>query len=149
MAIWQYGIMLLPRQWAEANKHKVMDFLTDDGWELGEAWQEWVEVRSPEKIIDQHMTRAKSWHEDLTVWGDEQTDDIGLFREVGKIESLHIRIDVRKKYLEMVQKSVIIAKELDCSMLLMSDNVVAGPSVDQVVGHIERSRAMRIVRSGG
>lgn len=145
MAIWQFEFLLIPTEWAEGNASRITRRFLDEGWELGAAWSESDRREVPEVVIDQYMPRGRSWHADMTAWGDDETDDIQLWREAEEIDVLEIRIDARNDFTLMVQHSVSIARELNCSFLLRKEGIVIEPTAEQLVSSLQRSTAMRFV----
>ena len=143
MAIWQFKALLLPTRWADANAAGIIHYLGEDGWELEVAWRESATCTSPESIIDQFMPRSNSCDVDLTTWGDDEHDDIQLLREDGEIVLLQIRIDARRDHAAMLQHTVSIARQLDCSLLLMEEATVIEPLVEELASRMADSTAAR------
>lgn len=146
MAIWQFKFLLIPTEWAEKNADRITHQLVDEGWEFSAAWRESAQREPPEVVIDQYMPRAHSWYSDSTIWGDEASDDIQLWRESGKIDELQFRIDARKDCDLMVQHSVSIARSLNCSFLLIEEATIIEPTAEKLVSSLKASTAVRFVR---
>lgn len=143
MAIWQFKLMLLPKEWVKANKYRITRQLIDEGWELGEVWRCYDGTPNPEDVIDRYLSRTKSWHTDLIIWGDKETDDIQLFYDNGNIDDLQIRIDARKNSSEMIGYSTKIALELNCQILLMENATVIDPLDELLRSYLSRSTAVK------
>jgi len=114
MAIWQFLIELIPRDWAEENSFNSSLLQSDEGYETQIAW----EGRQSEIYIVPVLTKifplAESWHEDLISFGDSSSDDIEVWHQDKVIIGISFRIDVRKDFKRTVVKLVNAAKKLGC-----------------------------------
>jgi hypothetical protein len=114
MAIWQFLIELIPRDWAEENSFNASLLQGDEGYSTQIAW----ESRQPEidvvPVLSRVLPSAESWHKDLIFFGDNQSDDIEVWYQDRVIDGISIRIDLQKDVKRTVVKVVRAAKELGC-----------------------------------
>jgi hypothetical protein len=114
MAIWQFLIELIPRDWAEENSYNAGLLQSDEGYATQIAW----ESRQPEidvvPVLSRILPLAESWHKDLIFFGDNQSDDIEVWCQDQVIDGISIRIDLKKDVKRTVVKVVRAAKKLGC-----------------------------------
>ena len=114
MAIWQFLIELIPRDWAEENAYNAGLLQGDEGYATQIAW----ERRQPEfdvvPVLSRILPLAESWHKDLICFGDSKSDDVEVWYQDQVIEGISIRIDLKKDVKRTVVKVVGAAKKLGC-----------------------------------
>jgi len=64
------------------------------------------------------LPRVKSWHKDLALWGDEEHNDIQVWRESGNIDSIKIRLDLRGNIEQLKIRILNLTRSLDCYFLI-------------------------------
>ena len=114
MAVWQFLIELIPRDWAEENSYDAGPLQDDEGYATQIAW----ENRQPEidvvPVLSRILPPAESWNKDLIFFGDNQSDDIEVWHHDQVIEGISMRIDLKKDVKRTVVKVVRAAKKLGC-----------------------------------
>jgi hypothetical protein len=95
MAVWQFKVQLIPTVWVERG-NDVMTLFKEEGYEGIEAWKHRIDVELIRSAID------KEWNKDLTLWGNEKSDDIQLWLDQQCIESLSIRFDLRDRNIALI-----------------------------------------------
>ena len=95
MAIWQFDIAVVPISALAADPNLFANSVTPDGIETASWWADFSEEPLLDNELGEILPKSDSWHDNLSVWGDEDGDRIDLFREKGVLESLSIRIDAR------------------------------------------------------
>lgn len=114
MAVWQFLIELIPRDWAEKNSYNAGLLQSDEEYETRIAW----ESRQPEidvvPVLSRILPLSESWHNDLISFGDNQSDDIEVWHQDQAIDGISIRIDLKKDVKRTVVRVVGAAKELGC-----------------------------------
>ncbi len=115
MAVWQFNVTLVPKRWFD-NGRSIASLARDDGWETASAWTG-VNGDGLQARIEGILPRGKSWHSELTLWGSEEKSDIQMFRNLGFVESLNVRFDLRKPDMQLFRAVSDMAQEHDLVML--------------------------------
>jgi len=146
MAIFQFEIELLPCEWFELNKALAIKMLfVGDEYEISIAWKGYSPTVSPDLMISEILMPGNTWHDDLYVWGQEDHNDIQLWRNCNRIESITIRFDLRENVDDLVLKVVNLANRLNCCFLIPSTKEVISSNDDSLKKAISLSRAAKFV----
>jgi len=117
VALWQFKVALIPQNWIDSGGI-VEELFSDEEFDQSAAWAEYCDSRL-EESLSTALQKSESWHSDLTLWGDIDGDDIQLWRDHGKVESLQVRFDLRNPTLALFQSVVDIARELGLAILAL------------------------------
>lgn len=127
MAVWQFGVELVPNEWAEEHRTNLADYINCRRC-IG-AWKEPVQKEAAERVIDKYMYRecffSQYTHEwgfihwgdrhGFICWGDTEKSDITLRFENENITNIYVRIDLSggyyKKWLKDTSKKISITTE--------------------------------------
>ena len=118
MAVWQFNTTLVPKRWFDTGG-SIASLISGDGWETASAWKGVDGVGLKERI-EGILPRGKSWHSELTLWGSEQKSDIQMFRNLGFVESLRVRFDLRKPDMQLFRAVSDMAQEHNLVILDMA-----------------------------
>lgn len=117
MAIWQFDILLIPREVANAGPLCIVDRMLDSlHW--------WDNRQPPSDIIrrfDALLPRGRAWSEGEMQWGNDDETCLRLFRRAGRIDGTEIRLDMRERDVvaKYVDQIVVLARDADCKLCLM------------------------------
>lgn len=148
MAIYQFVIELIPHSWVIKNKNSSIDFLfNEDGYDTSIAWQLDCKATQVESLISQFhiLSRKKSWHQNLMFWGDEEFHDIQLWVKDGNVESLKIRIDLRKNIAALKNKIISLCDKLACDIFVPEMKQIIKPELDLFNEIILQSSAVKFI----
>ena len=140
MAVWQFKVQLIPTVWVERG-NDVMTLFKEEGYEGIEAWKHRIDVEQIRSAIDMVLPRGKEWNKDLTLWGNEKSDDIQLWLDQQCIESLSIRFDLRDRNIALISNVVSLAKQLDLSIITTEQRHNVGTNLDDLLLLFENSCA--------
>jgi len=148
MAIWQFTLVLVPRPWAIANAYNPTSLSNETGYDTSAAWLEHSPIQD---IFIQHcdkfLSRSEPWAEGLTAWGDDEETDINLWQGSGKIESIRIRLDLRKDPRKPLSVICEIMNAIDCSCFIPESNLLIDPDPGRLFQIIRDSRASSFVKA--
>ena len=116
MAIWQFNIAFLPQSWINSGGD-VASLFGEQGFDPTSAWRLYDDTQL-EAVLGRVLNKGKSWHSDLTLWGNVEADDIQLWRSEGNVESIQVRFDLRKPNMALVREVVSIASALELAILV-------------------------------
>jgi hypothetical protein len=151
VAIWQFTIALLPRQWLDAGG--TVDSLYGKGsYSTSAAW----ETATPESIqrhIGSILPLVKSWSGSQwseLAWGDPEADDtengIQLLAENGRVRSLGARFDMRRPNLRLFGHVVSVAKDLRLALLDVERKRMVPADVNALLWAAATSRAAHFLK---
>lgn len=143
MAVWQFTIAFLPQDWLDAGGD-VNALFDERGFDAARAWWSYKHPKL-EEILGSALSRGKSWHSDLIVWGSEQTDDIQLWRSQGKVNSIVVRFDLRQPNMTLLQQAIHMAQELNLAIMALETGSIVQPNVERLLRAAAESRAAHFV----
>lgn len=136
MALYQIYYLLIPRKLNTNN-------ITYKKLDTSNLWMGQLNLNSLIETIDELFVRNQWAGEKFITWGDMSTDDITLYFDNDKIESLHLRLDLRKKsnFLNLIFKLCV---KLDAVMIDENNNIVE-PNITSISKSMEKSNAFKFV----
>jgi hypothetical protein len=143
MAVWQFKIALIPQSWIDSG-NDVGAIFSEKGFDPSIAWRGYYDSRLEERL-SAALQKGKSWHSDLTLWGDLEGDDIQLWRDHGKVESVQARFDLRNPNLALFQAVVDIARDLGLAILALGIKRIVPSDTQQLLRVAAESDAERFV----
>lgn len=123
MAVWQFTLMPLPN--AIARRGNVHLLRVENAQERGEGPAlSPVDAEALFEAISQVLPEKRSWSTDLRVWGDEEFSDIQVWRDGLAIESIKIRLDLRSRSIQLIDRLCRLAISQDWSFATVTGEVV-------------------------
>lgn len=145
MAVWQFTITFVPQDWLDAGGDVHALFADEGGFDATAAWWSYRHAQLEEVLGSAALSRGKSYHSDLTVWGTEPTDDIQLWRRKGKVHSITVRFDLRQPNMALFQQVIHIARELRLAIVTLETGSVVPLDVLRLLRAAAESRAAHFV----
>lgn len=151
MAIYQFVIELIPNLWVKENGNSAVDLLCSsaDAYDTSIAWESNFQPESFEHILSDILPLKKSWHEDLTIWGNEEFNDIQIWKKNGSVESIKIRLDLRSNNDDLKIKIINLSKILNCDFFIPSVKKIIKPNIEYLNEIIASSNSAKFVNSPG
>lgn len=143
MALWQFKIGLLPRQWIEAGGD-VRSLFGEEGFEPTVAWRS-VRVDRLRERLGALLPAGHSWHSDLVVWGKTESDDIQLWLNDGRAESVQVRFDLREPNINLFRDLASVSRELDLAIVALASMSLVDRDVHQLLRAAAESDAAHFV----
>lgn len=147
MAVWQFTIELVPVRWAEANEYETDLLYGEDGYDTSRAWDGVQPTKDIDGMLGNIFPKKESWSEDLTIWGNEETHDINVWSENGKVFSIRFRLDLRHDITGLMGALVRVAADIDCVLFVPEKKIMFTPNVFELKQYIENSNAARFVKN--
>jgi len=119
VAIWQFTIAFLPQDWLDAGGDVHALFEDEGGFDASLAWRSFRPSKLEGVLGNAALGKGKSYHSDVTVWGNEQTDYIQLWRRKEKVQSVTVRFDLRQPNMALFQQVTHIAQELRLAIVTL------------------------------
>lgn len=139
MAVWQFNIALLPQSWISSGGNAEHLF-GPEGFDPALAWHRYNHAQL-EAVLSRALSSGKSWHTDLTLWGNVETDHIQLWRTKGNVKSIQVRFDLRKPNMALFRTVVEIARELDLVILVLETMRVVPLEIQRLLRAAAESEA--------
>jgi hypothetical protein len=143
VTVWQFKIALLPQDWLDAGGD-VHSLFGERGFEAAPAWSSYQHPNL-EAVLGSALSKGKSWHSDVDVWGTQQTDDIQLWRRKGKVNSIVVRFDLRQPNMTFLQQVIHMARELRLVILVPETSTVVPAEVEALLRAAAESQAAHFV----
>ncbi|MES2261139.1 MAG: hypothetical protein V4724_21700 [Pseudomonadota bacterium] len=121
MAIWQFAVGLIPREWAELEGNSSEMLYDGDGYNnMSMAWRQNQPTANLIALISQVLPPTKSWSDEMRIWGDQTKSDIQVSYEGNNVESVMACIDTRYDTVHICSEIVELARVLDCCFFLLA-----------------------------
>ena len=144
MAIWQFVVQLVPREWAEREGNFPEAPYDSDGCpDMSAVWKNNQPVMNLAELISNVLPRAVSWSDSLKIWGDQSRNDIQVGYDGNNVEFVMARIDTRENTSHMCAKIVDLALALDCSLFFPETRSVTAADRAVFSSAVQNSRAAR------
>jgi hypothetical protein len=124
MAVWQYKVALIPQEWL-ASGGGVATLFGGEGYDALAAWKGYSNP-SLEHELASLLPVGKSWSDSLTLWGTDESDDINLWRENGKVMDLQVRFDLRRPNMALFASLVEVTSKLNLAILDLGQKRLLG-----------------------
>lgn len=147
MATWQFSVILIPASWAEENSYSSVSFYNGEGYDVTCAWKDRQPEPEYKAILSEILAPAKTWHEELLIWGNEKEHNIQVWYENGKIDGIHIRMDLNQHLNEIIIKLVKAANTLDCALFFPEFALVTKANEFELANAIKKSNAATFVHN--
>lgn len=144
MAIWQFVVELIPREWAEQDSNLPETLYDSDGChDMSAAWKNNQPATNLAELISNVLPHSKSWSDSLKIWGDQSRNDIQVGYDGDNVEFVMARIDTRQDTSPMCAKIVDLALALDCSLFFPATRSVTAADMAVFCMAVQKSRAAR------
>lgn len=140
MAVWQFNVAFIPQSWVDSGGDVASLFEEEGGFDSAWAWRRYANARL-EGVLSRVLTKGKSWHSDLTHWGNAETDDVQLWHRDGRVESIQVRFDLRKPDMGLFREVVNIARELELAIVVPGTKSVLPLDIQRLLRAAAESEA--------
>jgi len=148
MSIYQFELDLIPRLWVKTHGDCAIDLLFDgDLYDMSIAWENFLFDARVKLLLSNILPLAKSWNDNLFIWGDIERNDIQLLLIDNKIDHISIRFDVKDNTDSLKIKIIDLAKKLDCYFLFPEFKQIASSNIKSLNNAISRSNAAKYIKS--
>ena len=144
MALWQFKVTCLPERWIDAGGNPESLF-GDDGYDTSPTWTD-GDVTLLASEMGTILPQGSSWGPALKIWGAEETDDIQLLHENGKVLDLSIRFDLRHPNMALFKSTVAAAERLKMVILDVEHKRVVARDARSLLQAASKSSAARFVK---
>lgn len=142
MAIWQFVVELIPREWVERDGNFPETLYDSDGChDMSAAWKNNQPATNLAELFSKVLPRAESWSNSLKIWGDQSRNDIQVGYDGDNVEFVKARIDTREETSPMCAKIVDLALALDCSLFFPAARSVIAADMAVFYTAVQNSRA--------
>ena len=147
MAIWQTSIVFIPVKWAKENDFKTDSLYGEDGFDTTSVWVENKLDENYESTFDSIFPKAKSWDDEIELWGDSPTNDLSVIHEGSQIECICFRLDLRTSVFGLINSIINSAKSLNCVLFIPSQKVIIKPDLFELKKYILESSAAKYIKN--
>jgi hypothetical protein len=131
VAIWQFTVAFLPQRWIDSGG--IVDALFgEEGFDSAPAWWRYDGAQL-EAVLGSVLSKGKSWHSDLTLWGNVEADDIQLWRAEARVRTVQVRFDLRQPNIALFREVVNIARELQLAIVALSSQRLVPLDVERLL----------------
>lgn len=145
MATWQFDFHLIPRKKLLALFGEMPSSLDEETFNTVEWWKDSPLPADYENIIASFLPGGKSWSPNLRMWGEEDGNRMDIFNDVGYMDSIFVRVDVRTHNDQFLEGIIKFADYIDAVIVTEEDRVIE-PRLNALVIQILESNAYRFVK---
>jgi hypothetical protein len=152
MASYQFVIELIPEQWLHKKSTPIDQLFEqnshcdpDDCYDLSIAWKSHQPTICVNKLLSHILLEKKSWSKNIKVWGDEKSNDIQILLNNNQIESIKVRLDLRKDIEDLTLKIVDLANQLSCQLFLPQLQKIIPANIQLLNKEILQSSAKKFI----
>lgn len=146
MAVWQFKMWAIP---GPAYRKGNADVIRLSREQVGELNFDLTGADMTELSdqLSRLMPEEKSWHDEMRIWGQEETDDVQVWFKGNAIESVQMRLDVRHLALSLLGGLCLIARNFDWLLAVPEGPglTVLTPSTEAIFRSILKSQAQSFV----
>ena len=144
MAIWQFVVELIPREWVERDGNFPETLYDSDGChDMSAAWKNNQPATNLAELFSKVLPRAESWSNSSKIWSDQSRNDIQVGYDGDNVEFVKARIDTREETSPMCAKIVDLALALDCSLFFPAARSVIAADMAVFCTAVQNSSAAR------
>lgn len=143
MALFQVSFLLLPESLFPLNEGELKAYLSDSR----PAYRSFCLPQAYAQDVEKILPAQQPWGSDpgMELWGDDKSDDFTVFTDDGIVESIELRLDVRKLDDQLLAEFLGMASAWRCVLVERRHATVCRMSVAQfrafLAGHAH-SRAI-------
>ena len=143
MALFQVSFLLLPESLFPLTVEKLTAYLSDSRI----AYRSFRLPKDYKQDVERILPVKQPWGSDpgMELWGDDKSDDFTIFTNDGSVESIELRLDVRKLDDQLLAEFLDLASTWRCVLVERRHATVCRMSVTQLrallAGHAH-SRAL-------
>lgn len=141
MAIWQFGIDLVPREPIVARFGTVPAELPDGDDEWLRAWQPPADYPA---VIESFASPYPSWSADIQMWGSESGDRVHIVHDGSRVVGIACRLDLRAFSAGFARGLLRLARHCDC-LLLTRQSGLLPPTWEGLLAAVRASDELRFV----
>lgn len=144
MALFQVSFLLLPERLFPLTEEQLKAYLSDSR----PAYASFQLPKDYRKEIGEILPPAKSWSNDprMELWGDDKSDDFTIIKNGDVVESIELRVDIRKLDDQLLAEFLDLASTWRCVLVEQRHGTICRMSVARLrallTGHVH-NRAMK------
>ncbi len=152
MAVWQYKAELVPTAWLVAEFGEIPPIIPKYGCTEDEEYTDydfWSSADVPSDLVATVggiLPPMESWSDDALMFGNVKEDDICLWYDSDKLESIYFRLDIRRFRKDVLEGLTSLANALSCKIISSNDAGIIEPEYPLLVADIKRSDAYKFCR---
>lgn len=141
MGLYQFDIQFLPFGAVAELPSDFEVVVSEDGLETVGWWLSNQPDKNYTEIITRNFPTAKTYDPDYLRWGNEESILVEAVVDVGRVEGIGARIDVRNATIESLEKLISIAEELECYIYVMETKRLIDGGAAKLLEALSRSKA--------
>lgn len=146
MAVWQYEMLLLPKEAVTKHFAGIPPCLDCRDLE-GSEW--WSDKSSPSDYVEtlgRFLRLSESWSRDVQVWGEQDGNRFQVVKQHGKVVEMAAFIDIRRLDMRFVESVVAFAVHCNC-LILLEDMTLLEPNACELLSRIKGSKSAHFVNN--
>lgn len=139
MAIWQYDFVAIPRSELSNLYGAIPVVMQRDHFSEEKFWRVAQPPGGFEEIFEKWQPEMKSWHDELRLWGTEESNRIDVHYKRKRISSIEFRVELRALSTKFIETICAFARKSDCALVSAHSLVIVKPVRQNILLHLCRS----------
>lgn len=145
MAIWQFDVLIAPREPIRLLTAAGSDELPGDAVESTSFWIGHQLPAAYEHQLEAILPWSPSWDPEWTLFGSEDGTRVDIISDEGRLDEVKLRVDARTIEPELIERLMDFFHAVDCVLITPSGRVV-DPDPMAFWVELQMSSAMAFVR---
>jgi len=146
MALWQYAFWVVPKSSVLKTNGHIEKYLTEEIFNSKSFFDENCSYDDFSKSIT-YMEKNKHWCDDASLYGEYDSDCIEIYYKdnTRHIDSIHIRIDLRKEYYKLTVDKLIRSILSSGFIIINEDLNVLPVSEESILDDIGKNKFLKFI----
>lgn len=139
MAIWQYDFVAIPRSELLDLCGALPVVMQVDLFRDEKFWRAAQPPGGFEEAFQKWQPEMKSWHDELRLWGSEESNRIDVYYEKKRVSSIQFRVELRALSTKFIETISAFARKYNCVLVSAHSLVVVEPLRQHILLHLCKS----------
>lgn len=139
MAIWQYDFIAIPRPELSDLYGALPAVMQVEHFKAEKFWLTIQPSSGFEQSFEKWRPEMKSWHDELRLWGSEESNRIDVHYDGARVSHIQFRVELRALSIHYIETIAAFARQSNCVLVSAHSLVVVEPLRQHILLHLCRS----------
>lgn len=139
MAIWQYDFVAIPRAELSDLYGALPAVMQVEHFKAEKFWVTTQPSSAFEQAFEKWRPEMKSWHDELRLWGSEESNRIDVHYDGARVSHIQFRVELRALNIHYIETIAAFARQSNCVLVSAHSLVVVEPLRQHILLHLCRS----------
>lgn len=138
MAVWQYDLIAVPRDVMVARLGRLPIAVSVAEMNSLRAWADRQPHIGFQDDFSRWRPKAKSWSQDLLIWGSEESNRIDVSVRAGRVEHIEFRVEIRSLNINFIETIAVFCRRSNCVLVSAHSLSVIDPLRQNILMYLCR-----------